>query len=184
MLNFTLAELVSAAARGDQSAWAELVARFRTHLTRLVRAQRVPAHDVEDVVQITFIRCYENLGNLRDPDALPGWLDTTARRETLRTIQVMLRERPVEAGEFAELPAPDEPVERDEAALRAEVERAIRELPERQRTLMEALREELSYEEISARHGMPIGSIGPTRGRALERLRGDAALREVAQELL
>src|SRR4051794_22696199 len=74
-----LDRLVRAAANGEQSAWNTIVSRFTRRLTRLVQSHRVPAHDVEDVVQITFIKLYENLGNLRDPNALPGWLDTTAR---------------------------------------------------------------------------------------------------------
>ena len=103
-----LEPLVHAAARGDDSAWAELVARFTRRLTRVVRSQHLPAHDVEDVVQTTFIRLYENLGSLRDPNALPGWLDTTARRETLRSIRAMLRERPLDIGSIEGLPAPGE----------------------------------------------------------------------------
>jgi RNA polymerase sigma factor (sigma-70 family) len=179
-----LEPLVFAAARGDHSAWAELIRRFKSHLTRLVRSLRVPAHDVEDVVQLTFIRLYENLGNLRDPNALPGWLDTTARRETLRSIRVMLRERPLDVGVIESLQAASEPAEDADEALRAELWRAIAGLPERQRTLMEALNRELSYEEIAARFAMPIGSIGPTRGRALEKLRGDLSLRVAWQDLM
>ena len=179
-----LSGLVTAASRGDDSAWAELVARFNSHLTWVARSQRVPAHDVEDIVQVTFIRLYENLGSLRDVNALPGWLDTTARRETLRSIQKMLRERPLDAEALAELPSPEEPAEDTDELLKAELQRAIAELPQRQRILMEALSQELGYDEISERFDMPIGSIGPTRGRAMERLRDDRSLRAAWQDLM
>src|SRR3954447_159649 len=103
-----LERLVWAAAQGDESAWSLLVSRFRSRLTRIVRSHRVPPQDVDDVVQTTFIRLYENLGNLREPNALPGWLETTARRETVRSIRAMLRERPLEVNQLEDLPAPAE----------------------------------------------------------------------------
>jgi|SRR4051812_28118594 RNA polymerase sigma factor (sigma-70 family) len=177
-----LESLVRSAARGDDAAWAELVARFERHLTRVVRSQRVPPHIVEDVVQTTFIRLYENLPHLRDPKALPGWLDTTARRETLRAIRAMLRERPLDVGAIVELPAPAEVTETEDTTLRHELALALQTLPERQRMLLHMLSrpDEPSYEEISEKLDMPIGSIGPTRGRAFERLRGNHSLRAAA----
>jgi RNA polymerase sigma factor (sigma-70 family) len=170
--------LVPAAARGDDSAWAEIVARFTRRLTRLVRSHRVPAHLADDVVQMTFIRLYEHLGALRDPQALPGWLETTARRETLKTIKAMLREQPLEVTELEHLPARREADDRLDAEVSGALDAAIERLPVRQRTLLRTLSGEQppSYEEISARLGIPIGSIGPTRGRALGRLRDDSGL--------
>lgn len=177
-----LDRLVRAAANGEQSAWNAIVSRFTRRLTRLVASHRVPSQDVDDVVQLTFIKLYENLGSLRDPNALPAWLDTTARRETLRSIRAMLRERPFDVGLIEDLPAPGEPADGRDEALCAELDRALETLPERQRTLLRELANEQqpSYAEIAERLAMPIGAIGPTRGRALERLRGDEALRVAA----
>jgi RNA polymerase sigma factor (sigma-70 family) len=174
-----LESLVSAAANGDQAAWTTIVSRFRGRVTRAVRSFRIPAHDVDDVVQLTFIRLHHSVGSLRDPNALAGWLDTTARRETLRSIRATLRERPLDVVVLEDLPAP---VEREEGLgdeLRAELDRALDRLSPRQRTLLRALGDERepSYEEVAARLGMPLGSVGPTRGRALQHLRTNPTLR-------
>src|SRR3954452_23007618 len=91
-----LEALVGAAARGEDSAWSALVGRFTRRLTRVVQSHRIAAHDGDDIVQTTFIRLYEHLGSLREPNALPAWLDTTARRETLKHIRAMGRERPLD----------------------------------------------------------------------------------------
>src|ERR1700761_830445 len=77
-----LERLVRQAAEGEHEAWDTLVRRFTRRLTRVARAHRVASADVEDIVQITFVRLHEQIGNLRDPNALPYWLDTTARRES------------------------------------------------------------------------------------------------------
>jgi RNA polymerase sigma factor (sigma-70 family) len=181
-----LSTLVCAAAAGDAAAWDALVARFSRRLTWVVRSHRVPAHAVDDIVQVTFIRLYQHLGRLRDPQALPAWLETTAHRETLKAIKRMVRERPLEVSLLEELPAPREAEEGIDAALRAALDAAIARLPARQGSLLRALttEEEPSYEQIATRLGIPVGSIGPTRGRALERLREDrsftAAVRAAA----
>ena len=177
-----LEALVRAAARGEEAAWSSLVGRFTRRLTRLVQSYRVPAQDAEDVVQTTFVRLYDHIDSLRDPKALPGWLDTTARREALKCIRAARRECPLDGGVLENLPAPHELDERPSEALDAELDQAIERLPERQRALLRLLdsNEALSYEEISSRLEMPIGSIGPTRGRALTRLRADGRLVAVA----
>jgi DNA-directed RNA polymerase specialized sigma24 family protein len=97
----------------------------------------------------------------------------------------MARERPLDAGiveNLAALPQPEEVVIDRELA--AELRAAVERLPDHQRTLIEALYAEdpTSYEEISHTHGIPIGGIGPTRGRALKRLRDDERLAPLAAE--
>jgi RNA polymerase sigma factor (sigma-70 family) len=77
-------ELVAAAAAGDQSAWDALVDRYSGMLWSLTRSYRLAPADAADVVQTTWLRLVENLDRIADPDRLPGWLATTARRECLR----------------------------------------------------------------------------------------------------
>jgi DNA-directed RNA polymerase specialized sigma24 family protein len=116
---------------------------------------------------------------VREPAAIGAWLETTARRECLQVIRSAQRERPTDADldDGNAVPAVDETrlVEAERAhALRGAVER----LPNRQRRLMMLLLAEAApgYTEIARALDMPIGSIGPTRGRALSSLRRDADL--------
>jgi RNA polymerase sigma factor (sigma-70 family) len=179
-----LAPLTREAAAGCEDAWRDLVARFDPMLRGIVRGYRLDDADVEDVVQTTWIRAYRNLDRLNEPAAVGAWLAITARREALRTLQRGVRELPSaepqpldEAGE--ESPEDIASQRERRSALRA----AVRRLPGRQRELLsEMLRRPCaSYDEIASALDMPVGSIGPTRERALARLRDDAALAGVLQ---
>ena len=164
--------MVAAAGRGDQSAWAALVTRFRGRILRVARSHGLNTHQADDVAQETWLRLYRNLGRVRDPLALGAWVDTTARRECLRALRDRRREELTDEELGVDRPAPDECDEQlDER--RAALARALAGLPERQRVLMECLlaESEPSYADAAASLGIPIGSIGPTRGRCLERLR-------------
>jgi RNA polymerase sigma factor (sigma-70 family) len=80
-------ELVAAAAAGDQQAWDALVDRYASLLWSVARSYRLSAPDAADVVQTTWLRLVEHLGQIADPDRLPGWLATSARRECLRVLR-------------------------------------------------------------------------------------------------
>jgi len=173
-------ELVRAARAGDAAAWDALVDRYLPLVTAVIRRLRLSAADADDVNQTVWLRLVEHLDALREPKALPGWLATTARNEGLRAIRRKGRDLPVdpeggalEHGEQLDL---DEAIVQD---LRSQALReALQELPENRRELLYLLLADppLSYDEISARLGIPKGSIGPTRARALEQLRGSRAL--------
>jgi RNA polymerase sigma factor (sigma-70 family) len=175
----SVAGVARSAARGDQRAWAELVARFDPMLRRVVRGYRLDDADLEDVVQTTWIRAFRSLDRLNEPAAIGGWLAITARRESLRALQRGVREFPAEDPLHAEEPTAGTP---ETAALERERRTAVRDavlrLPGRQRELLATMlhRPCASYDEISQALDMPVGSIGPTRERALGRLRGDGAL--------
>jgi RNA polymerase sigma factor (sigma-70 family) len=176
----SLLPVVRAAAGGDSQAWETLVGTFGPIVRRVVQGYRLGAADVEDVVQATWESAFTHIDRLRDPDALGGWLCVIARREALRVLDRQRRETVVEveslADESAE-PAPDAAlVEQERArAVRAAIER----LPERQQALVAGMLHESgrSYSEVARLLGVPIGSIGPTRERALARLRRDRELR-------
>jgi len=165
-------EIVAAAARGDQRAWNELVERYSGLLWSVARAYRLDASDAADVVQTSWLRLVEHLPTIRNPDGLGAWLVTTARREALRTLRRSARCEP-----SAEIVAVAEPLDLDVRLLRNERDAALTaafaRLPSRDQMLLRmlALDPPPSYDEIGAALSMPIGSIGPTRGRALERLR-------------
>jgi RNA polymerase sigma factor (sigma-70 family) len=175
-----LAGLVRAGAVGDPVALRRLVARFERMLRRVARSYGLSSWDADDVIQATWLQFLQHGRALREPAAVGGWLATTARRQSMQVLRGRMRER------LAEDPASDEASDRAEPERevldteRTEVlHRALDQLPERQRALMGVLvsHPELSYEEVGRLLVMPVGSIGPTRARSLDRLRGDGELR-------
>lgn len=171
--------LVAAASEGDERAWAALHARYDRMLRRVARGFRLSDADVEDVLQETWMRLLRSVGRLEDPCAVGAWLCTTARREALRALQRTTHEFPAADAADEQAPDPEEPGEALTLAERAAAMlAAIDRLPDRQRTLMRILLDKplASYEDVGRTLGMPVGSIGPTRQRAVARLREDADL--------
>lgn len=176
-----LPELVAAAACGRADAWVLLVRRFAPLVQAVCRQCGLPRHDAEDVAQTVWLRLVEHLGRVREPRALPGWIRVTTRHEALRQAGRSRRTGPVDALLVGELVAgqgdpPD--VELLAAERHAALLEAMAELPENQRRLLELLTVDppLSYADIAARLGIAVGSIGPTRSRALQRLRRNPVL--------
>jgi len=172
------------AAAGEEQAWEELVKRLDSTLRVIARGYRLGAADVDDVVQATWLRAYLRIDQVREPSSFAGWLIMTLRREAMRLMQRGVREVPSDA---ADLPggdqvtpsAEDNLVERIMAReLATNVREAIDRLPGRQRRLMWCMLTSPvpSYELLAERLEMPLGSIGPTRDRALRRLRSDERL--------
>jgi RNA polymerase sigma factor (sigma-70 family) len=186
-----ISELVSAAESGDERAWEALVARFSPLLAAVIGGYRLPTAARQDVAQIVWLKLVENLGSLRDARALPKWLVTTARREALHQIEQQRRSSardPLdpqwEAATAAVVARPDGAP--DEAMLQRERHEALlaalAELPGHQRELLLLLIADppLSYTVIADQLGIPVGNIGPTRCRALDRLRRSASLRALS----
>ncbi|GAA4858757.1 sigma-70 family RNA polymerase sigma factor [Saccharopolyspora cebuensis] len=170
------AVLLRRAAAGEQWAWRELVDRHEPVVWSTARAFTHCAADAEDVSQATWLLLAENLGRLRSPEALPGWLATTARREAARLTKARRREAPF--GLDSALLAPSGAAEGPEQTVlrsmtHTRLWRAFAELPQRCQQLLRVLAAspEASYAQISAALGMPKGTIGPKRGRCLAELR-------------
>ena len=171
----TVTELVNAAADGDGQAWGEIIARYNDLVRATVAGFRLQQADAADAVQNTWLRALERIGTVREPERLGGWLTTTAARECLAVLRRSKRELPVDA--FVDQiawtgPTPESRVlhaERDRA-----MDAAVAQLPTRRRDLVNAIFRgaDNDYVQVSRSTGMPIGSIGPTRGRALVELRG------------
>ena len=174
--------LIHRAAEGDPTAWNAIVDEFAGLLWSVVRGFRLNEAQSADAVQTTWLRLVEHIADLREPEHVAGWLKTTAHRVCLQVIRQGGREQLVDwdedraPGSGARCDGPDEDGP-EASALRQEhrvlVRRALAELPDRHRQLMELLvaSPPVSYQEISARMGMPVGSIGPTRARILAHLR-------------
>jgi RNA polymerase sigma factor (sigma-70 family) len=172
-----LNDLVAAAAEGDQAAWSDLVSRFRGRVIRVARGHGLDAHQADDVAQETWLRLYRNLGNVRDPFSLGAWIETTARRESLRVLAGRRREELTGDDVGIDLPALDDGGDAVLEERKAALARGLMKLNGRQRALMQSLLVEPapSYADVSVRVGIPIGSIGPTRGRCVRRLRQELA---------
>lgn len=174
----TLTTLVRAAAAGDQCAWNRLVSEFQGMIWAVARAHRLHEADASDVAQATWLALFEHLGRIQDPARVGAWLATTARRECLRVLRRADRTLPfgddAPEGESSELPPGDALLvrERDDALWRG-----FARLRTSDQALLRLLMAEPRppYEEIAAALDMPIGSIGPTRQRALDRLRRELA---------
>jgi RNA polymerase sigma factor (sigma-70 family) len=176
--------LVARAAGSDEGAWHEIVERYAPLVWSICARYRLSSADIEDVRQTVWLGLVEQLGNLREPAALPGWLATTTQRECLRVLRASRRYEAF-GGD------PDDSVlaaEADRAVIEEEIllaERnaklraALAELGEDDRRLLTLLLSDppLTYARISEILGIPPGSIGPTRGRCLARLRRSPHLR-------
>ncbi len=165
--------LLAAAASGDERAWDELLDRFGSMIWAVARAHRLCDADAADVTQATWTALLTHLDQLKDPDRVGAWLATTARRECLRLLGQARNIVPYgDDLPEAEADEPD-PIEGVEADQRdAALWRSLRRLRDSDQALLRLLIADPapSYEEISAALEIPIGSIGPTRARALERL--------------
>jgi RNA polymerase sigma factor (sigma-70 family) len=167
--------LLQSASSGDPAAWQQLVARYDRLVCSVARSFRLQSADVADVSQLTWLRLVEKLHTIRDPDRLPGWLAVTASRESLRVARQA--DRLAYAHPLTDRPDPSigpeaSAIDRDTAET---LWAAVAELPPRQRVvLMTLFKDDFdTYHEVATNCGMPLGSVGPTRARALSRLRRD-----------
>jgi RNA polymerase sigma factor (sigma-70 family) len=173
--------LLDRAAGGDQFAWKQLVDRYDGFVRSVARSFRLQPADVFDVAQTTWLRLVQNLDTIREPERLAGWLAVTATRESLAVLRKAARHQP--SPMVDEAPDLDPAVDFETVTVNEDAARdlwaAVAELPPRQEKLLIALfLDELdSYNEVSAKCAMPIGSIGPTRARALSQLQKNLAKR-------
>ena len=176
------ADLVLRARKGDSDAWDALVERFAPLIWSICLRYSLGRADAEDVGQYVWLRLVDHLDAVHDPAALPGWLVTTTKRECLRALRAARNQ--LAPGYIPDVESiPDEQnVTAEHELLLAERHAALREafarLPPSCQRLIAVLLEDppVPYAEISARLGVPVGSIGPSRGRCVEKLRRDPAI--------
>lgn len=171
-----VAQLVRSAAAGDRRAWERLVEQYARLIWAMTRDFKLADSDAADVVQATWLRLIEHIDRIEYPDRIGSWLATTARHECLRHVarrkKVILVDDDLAFNDVVtHQPDVDERLLADESA--EAVRQALSRLPWRWQRLLELLMTDppASYAEISNQLGLPVGSIGPTRGRCLERLR-------------
>ena len=172
---------------GDRAAFDELVVLVTPLLWHTVRAQGVDAVGAEDVVQTTWMRLLHSSSSIRDPQTVVKWLLTACRREAWRVVDRARADRRKSASLVSDDGQENSgiPLQRDQApdevVVRSERQRRLWEhistLPPRCRELMRviAFADRPDYAQIADALGMPVGSIGPTRGRCLAKLRQELA---------
>lgn len=169
-----LSELVEWAKLGDEAAWAEIVGRFGRLVRSRIRASGLSGAEADDAAQATWLRLATSLDQLRDAERLGGWLRVTARNEALDLVRRERRLVPSdELDDLADMAIdPNEQLVREDD--RSAVRSAVGVLNDRQQAIV-GLRylepEATSYRDIASQLGLEHGSIGPTIGRALHRLR-------------
>ena len=173
-------ELVEACLSGDSAAWESLIVRYERLIYSIPIGQGIPAHEAADIFQRVCLILFRKLPTLRDHARISSWLITTTRRECWRAGAQLHKEsaamQPVDLdvvdGEVTAEPLAYERCISDER--QTIVRNAVAALPERCRellTMLFYLSEEISYQEIAERMGMPLSSVGPTRARCLEKLK-------------
>jgi RNA polymerase sigma factor (sigma-70 family) len=173
--NDRLAALLVAAREGDRGAFHEIVSELNPLLWHVARSQGLDRDSSADVVQSTWLSLVRSMASIREPKALIGWLVKVTRHEAIRVRDKQRSERSVDTEEFVNLPGADVPPDRrlldDER--RTQLWRAVAKLDPRCQKLLRivAFVDRPSLEVVSAELGMPKGSIGPTRGRCLAKLR-------------
>jgi len=177
-----ITDLVTRARHGDQRAWDDLVERYAPLVWSICHRYQLKSADAEDVHQTVWLLLVSQLNKIRDPVALPGWLATTTRRECVRVLRAARGPHADGSGPDVET-IPDQQAEMaDQELLVAERHAALREALARlspccQRLIGKLIEDPpLTYAQISASLSIPVGSIGPLRGRCLDRLRGDPVI--------
>ena len=178
---------VRAAAMGSTAAWSALVDQFSALVWAVLRGRGLSRSDAEDAFQTTWLRFGEHVGRLEDPDRVGLWLAKTARNEALQVLRRSRRETPVallreDAIVWA---VPGERPDLGPGQVDRVLWEAFASLRPVCRMILVLLSADppLTYADVSAALGIPIGSIGPTRQRCLERLRRNSELRAVGEVL-
>ena len=175
-------DLVIRARNGDKQAWDTLVERYAPLVWSICRRHRLERADADDVGQSVWLLLVDHLDNLRDPVALPGWLATTTRRECGRVLRAPRRPLAAKYVPDVETLPDEQAATAEQELLAAERHAALREafldLPPGCQRLIALLTADppIPYATISARLGIPVGSIGPTRRRCLDKLRRHPAI--------
>jgi RNA polymerase sigma factor (sigma-70 family) len=167
--------LFVAAREGDRAALAELVRQLSPLLWQVARSQGLDRDSSVDAVQTGWLELLGAMDAIREPNAVVGWLATVVRREAWRIRRTggteVLEQEPVLTEVPHTEPGPEEEVIAKDR--RTRLWAAVDSLPERCRTLLRivAFVQRPDYAQVSRAIGMPVGSIGPNRGRCLDKLR-------------
>ena len=170
-----IAGLVNDAKQGRLEAVGELVPELSPLLWQVARASGLSSSDAEDVVQSVWLNLLAHLDSIRTPGSLTSWLITTTKREAWRVRAADRKQKPVDYEWLTAIP--DAAADSEQRLIMKDEQRelweALRSLPGRCQKLLRivAFVPRPDYDDVAARLGMPRGSVGPTRGRCLDKLR-------------
>jgi RNA polymerase sigma factor (sigma-70 family) len=170
-----IASMLSATRAGSEDALGDIVTELTPMLWQVARATGLSRPDAEDVLQTVWTRLLSHLDGIRDARALIPWLVVTTRREAWRQRAAGRKQLPAEASWFAAMP--DAGPGSEDQVISADQNRALwaafAQLSPRCQELLRivAFVPRPDYQEVAAELGLPRGSIGPTRGRCLAKLR-------------
>lgn len=169
------AELFDAWRGGRADSMDALVRLLTPVLWHVVRAYGLHREEAQDVIQTTWLALVRTRDGVKDPRTVVAWLTTTARREAWRVVKSDGRASPADDDELERIGGSAEPADAvaERNLERDRLWRAVAALSERCRRLVRviAFSERPDYGRLSAELQMPVGSIGPTRGRCLDKLR-------------
>ena len=174
--------LVARARNGDKQAWDALVERYAPLIWSICRRHRLGHADADDVGQSVWLRLVDQLNRVREPAALPGWIATTTRRECVRVLSASQGPRatvyPLDIESLPDERAGSAEQELLTSERHAALREAFSQLPSGGQQLLALLIADppTPYSDISAQLGIPVGSIGPTRSRYLDKMRRHPAI--------
>jgi RNA polymerase sigma factor (sigma-70 family) len=170
--------LLENAARGSEVAWQEIVNRYSPLVLAVCRSFGINGTDAQDVSASVWLRLVTSVKVIREPEALPGWLRTTARHECQTLLRYRTRQIPTDITPIGEVIDPEFDATLIGAERRDAARHAVAALPHRDRELLSMLFADppKPYREISEILGIPVGAIGPTRARCLARARRTPAI--------
>jgi RNA polymerase sigma factor (sigma-70 family) len=164
---------------GDTRALEAMVESLTPLLWHIVRAYGLDTATAEDVVQNTWLTLVRKADTVTEPQAVLRWLTVTARRDAWRAARSTNRMDLTDDISVLDVREAKESPEDD--VLRAADQRAlwlaVGKLNERCQRLLRiiAFHDRPDYAALSQELGMPMGSIGPTRGRCLDKVRAELA---------
>ena len=166
-------DLLQRLAAGEAGVWEDVIRAFRPCILARAAQAGLKPWQRQDLEQRVWLTLFQHATSIRDPACLPGWLSTTARRTAYSLLheegrELVVDQVPDRGGETGRSEVEDRCLD---AQRRRELRAAIAQLPASQRAVVRGLLHDLSYDEVSALLGVAIGSIGPTRQRALSKLR-------------
>lgn len=179
-MDLSLTEIVAAIGDGDQSAWSLLVDRLIGPIRASLATFNVDGEQRNDAAADTWRTLFERLETVQDPESLPRWVAVVARR---KMIDIIRRAGP--GGPMADIDAhPDVAASSDpdlvvEAETSAVLRAAVSRLSPREQEVVHGrvyTAAPESLKSLSVKLHMPSGSIGPTLGRSLAKLRRDREL--------
>lgn len=173
-------DLIRLCREGDENAWETIVLKYQKLLFSIPRRIGLSKDTAADIIQEVFVTLFQKLDTLEKPEFLRAWLITTTRHKTIHLLQ---REKPSKFKSIDEdesdfvFEIPDQKISIEEVLIKVErdkqIETALSNIDERCKKLLNMLylgAEQISYNEITEKLDIPLGSIGPTRARCLQKL--------------